>query len=40
MVECITDQHGNHVVQKAVETVGVDHLNTILNHCLGKVIKG
>jgi hypothetical protein len=37
LIECITDQHGNHVVQKAVEIIGQSNLNLILGHCLGKV---
>ncbi len=37
LIECITDQHGNHVVQKAVEIIGQSNLNIILGHCLGKV---
>ena len=38
-LECMVDQHANHVIQKLVEKVDNNLLQTFINPCLGKVSK-
>jgi mRNA-binding protein PUF3 len=37
VMECVKDQNGNHVIQKAIERVPAEHMQTIVNAFLGKV---
>lgn len=39
LVQCMTEQHGNHVIQKCVEKMEPTSLQLVLNKITGKVIQ-